>query len=302
MNRFQKKCFIISTGLHLLLAVMVLVGSAFLSSRGKLDDAPILDFVSADMIPTDGNVSGGGGPMMRPRAPQQPIEPPAAPPQAPPPVVQTQPEPKPEVPKPEVAKAPTPEPPKISKPSPDAIEVPKDTKRKIVVSTELVTSNQKDAKAIKDAQLAADKAAAKKAADAQRKLAAAIGNTRQQLKSGMSSGTDIKFNQGFGGTGPAYASWLSIIKTIYYNDWKQRLTDGLTDDSAIAEATVVIARDGTVISAEISQSSGNAAVDRSIQTTLNRVKFTSRFPESSKEEQTTLILVFSVKTLKQLLG
>ncbi len=299
MNRFQKKCFIISAGLHLLLAVMLVVGSAFLSSRGKLDNAPLLDFISPDMIPTDGNASGGGGPMMhppsaQPQVPQQPVEPPTPPPQ----VVQ---QPVAPQPKPEVVKAQPPEPPKIFKPSPDAIEVPKETKHKIVVNTQIVTGNQKSAQEAKDAQLAADRAA-KRAADAQKKLAAAIGNATHQLKSGMSSGTDIKFNAGFDGTGPAYASWLSIVKTIYYNDWKERLTDGLTDDSAVAEATVIIARDGTVVSAELTHSSGNTAVDRSIQSTLNRVKFTSRFPENSKEEQTTLVLVFSVKTLKQLLG
>ena len=116
MNRFQKKCFIVSAGLHLLLAVMLVVGPAFLSSRGKLDNAPLLDFISPNMIPTDGNAFGGGGPMMRPTSsqpqqPQQPPEPAVAPPQVQQPVVQPQ-------PKPEVAKVQTPEPPKISKPSP----------------------------------------------------------------------------------------------------------------------------------------------------------------------------------------
>src|SRR5262249_48722821 len=142
----------------------------------------------------------------------------------------------------------------------------------------------------------------KRAADAQKKLAAAFGQATHDLKNGMASGTDIKFNAGFGGSGPAYASWGSIVKTIYYNDWKQRLIDGLTDDSAVAEATVVIARDGTVISAELTQASGNPAVDRSIQTTLDRVKFTAPFPETSKEEKTTVVLTFNLKTLKQLMG
>jgi TonB family protein len=286
---------------HLLLLVMFFVGSAFLSTREKLDNAPILDFVSSDMMPVDGNVSGGGGPVAHPPSTQpQPIQQPVEPPVPPPPVQQPVVPPRPQ-PKSEVVKAPAPEPPKIIKPSPDSIEVPKEPKHKIVVNTQLVTSNDKAAQDARDAQHNADKAA-KRAADAQRKLAAAFGKATHELKSGMSSGTDIKFNPGFGGSGPAYASWLSIIKTIYYNDWKERLTDGLTDDAAVAEATVVIARDGTVISAQITQSSGNVAVDRSIQTTLDHVRFTSRFPETSKEEQTTLVLVFSVKVLKQLIG
>jgi outer membrane biosynthesis protein TonB len=169
------------------------------------------------------------------------------------------------------------------------------------VNTEIVTGSSKDQQKAKETKLAADKAA-KEAADRQRRLAALFDHATTSIKTGASSGTDVKINSGFGSTGPAYASWLSIVKTIYYNDWKERATDGLTDDSAKAEATVVIARDGTVVRSEITKSSGNSAVDRSIQSTLNHVKFTSRFPESSKEDQTELILEFSVKALKQLMG
>jgi TonB family protein len=303
MNRFQKKCFIISTALHLLLAVMVIVGSAFLSAGNNVDNSPILDFVSPDMIPTDGKVAGGGGPMMRPpsqqpQVPEQPVQPPAAPPQVQQPVVQPQSTPPKPQPRTEVVKPPEPQ--RINK-SPDAIEIPKPTKRPIVVNTDVVSGSSKDKQKAKDAQLAADKAA-KEAADKQKRLAALFDHATSSIKTGASSGTDIKFNAGFGTPGPAYASWLSIIKTIYYNDWKERATDGLTDDSAKAEATVVIARNGTVISAELTKSSGNSAVDRSIQSTLNHVKFTSRFPETSKEDQTQLILEFSVKALKQLMG
>jgi protein TonB len=303
MNRFQKKCFIISAGLHLLLAIMVIAGSAFLAAGGKPDNSPILDFVSPDMIPTDGNVSGGGGPMMRPPAQQpqvqeQPVQPPPTPPPVQQPVIQPKPPQVQPQPRTEVVKAPEPQ--KIVK-SPDAIEIPKPTKRPITVSTDIVTGTPKDKQKAKDDQLRADKAA-KDAADRQRRLAAVFDHATSSIKTGASSGTDVKFNQGFGSTGPAYASWLSIVKTIYYNDWKERATDGLTDDSAQAEATVVIARDGTVVRSEITKSSGNSAVDRSIQSTLNHVKFTSRFPDSSKEDQTELILEFSVKALKQLMG
>lgn len=304
MNRFQKKCFIISAGLHLLLAIMAIVGSAFLAAGGKPDNSPILDFVSPDMIPTDGNVSGGGGPMMRPpsqqpQVPEQPMQPPAAPPQVQQPVVQPKPVQVQPPPKTEIVKAPEPQ--KIVK-SPDAVEAPpKPTKRPIVVNTDVVTGTSKNLQKAREDQLRADKEK-KEAADKQRRLAALFDNATTSIKTGTSKGTDIKFNNGFGTPGPAYASWLSIVKTIYYNDWKDRATDGLTDDSAQAEATVVIARDGTVIRAEITKSSGNSAVDRSIQSTLNHVKFTSRFPDSSKEDQTELILEFSVKALKQLMG
>ena len=99
MNRFQKKCFIVSTGLHLLLALILIVGPAFLSSKNPADNAPILDLIDPGLIPTDGNTSGGGGPMVRPPTPQppviqQPVEPPAPPPQVQQPIQPPQPQPK----------------------------------------------------------------------------------------------------------------------------------------------------------------------------------------------------------------
>ena len=44
MNRLHQKCFVASTGLHLLLLRDSVVGPAFLSSKSKSDSMPILDF------------------------------------------------------------------------------------------------------------------------------------------------------------------------------------------------------------------------------------------------------------------
>jgi TonB family protein len=191
-----------------------------------------------------------------------------------------------------------PEPPKIIKPSPEAVETVKESKHKIVVKTDLVRSNEKQ---ISDAKAAAEKQARQAAAE-RRRLAAALGRATRDLKSGLSSGTDIKFNDGFGGSGPAYANWLQIVKSIYFNDWSGRVPEGATDDSAMATASVIIARDGTVISSHITQTSGNSAVDKSIQETLDRVRFTAPFPENAGQDQRELEITFSVKALKQLTG
>ena len=43
MNRLQKKCFIASAGIHLLLALVLFIGPAFVPSKSKTDDLPILN-------------------------------------------------------------------------------------------------------------------------------------------------------------------------------------------------------------------------------------------------------------------
>ena len=80
MDRLQKKCFLASTGLHLLLLLILLVGPAFVSSRSKPDNLPILDFVSLKTV--DALISGGGNPDAKP--PPAPLVKPQPLPPAPP--------------------------------------------------------------------------------------------------------------------------------------------------------------------------------------------------------------------------
>src|SRR5436190_7899262 len=125
MNRLQKKCAIAAIGLHLLLAVMMVVGSAFLSASGRVDDSPILNLVPTEAI--DGNAFGGGNPGARSPQPVEQIPQPQPQPQQTvmPPVQQ---------PKPEPVKLAQPQPPKNVKPSPDPVEPIKDNKHKVVVN------------------------------------------------------------------------------------------------------------------------------------------------------------------------
>ena len=93
MNRIQKKCFIASTGFHLLLMVVLLVGPAFLSSNNKADNRPLIDFVPLKTI--DEALAGGGNPNASPPAPQPQPQPPVSQPQPQPRVQPTEP-PKPD--------------------------------------------------------------------------------------------------------------------------------------------------------------------------------------------------------------
>jgi len=300
MTRLQKKCIIVSTGIHLLLGVILIVGPGFLSSRDKAQDLQILDFIPQNAI--DGDAAGGGGPRMRPPSQTQP---PQAEPTPPPPIPQPQLQERAEAPipvqpqpqsKPQPVKTEQPKLPKIAKSNPDALETPKPQRHVVVPNTQLV-KNSKESKT----KQAADKAA-QQAADSQRRLANAFRSATRDIKTSSSGGTDIKFNDGFGGTGPAYANWLTIVNSIYQNDWHSRVPSGAADDSASGEARVTIAKDGTVLSARITKSSGNPTVDRYIQATLDHVKFTIAFPETSKDEKTEIDIEFSVKATKQMMG
>ncbi len=166
MNRLQKKCIIASTGIHLLLAGILIVGPAFLSSRGKTDNSPpVLTFVAIKT--SDDEASGGGDNTVKAPpaavlttpdvavAPLPVVTPPA---QVTPPVVER-------IPPPQVQKTPTPtpegfsaDPPKIPV-TPEAIDPPKSTKHTIVPSTEIVKGAPKESDKAKADKLAAEKAA-----------------------------------------------------------------------------------------------------------------------------------------------
>ena len=276
-KRLQKKCLVVSASLHLLLVLVLLIGPAFLARSSKTVDLPILDFVPLKTV--DALVSGGGsrtGGLPPPPAPPAPT-PPAPAPTPPPPA----PTPTPEAVKPEAVKPPA--------PAPESLEV--STKKKREISTTLVTRQfdpKADAKAKADAQAKEDA----RITTERRRLAAAIGGAASRLSSEMSGGTSIEL-KGPGGGGVPYANFLQAVKTVYENAWI--VPDGVTDDSATTGASVTIARDGTVVSSKITRSSGNAEADRSVQRTLDRVRFAAPLPDDAKENQRTVDINFSVR-------
>jgi hypothetical protein len=286
MNRLQKKCFIASAGVHLLLALILLIGPAFISTKAKPgDDPPLLDFVPVKTV--DSLMSGGGNPNAKP-----PPAPPALQPQPPvtPPVAQQQPEKsrEPDPPKDAVNEV---KPPKTEE---DSLEP---SKKKIGISTKLITRSHDDpdAKAKAEAKAHAEQ---KAWVDARRRLASQVGKAADQLNSALSGGTTIEL-KGLGGGGVPYANFLQAVKTVYANAWV--VPDGVTDDQATTVASVTIARDGTVVSHHITGHSGDLAVDQSVQATLDRVTYAAPLPDDAKESERTVTIKFNVRA-KRLLG
>jgi protein TonB len=285
MNRLQKKCFIVSMGIHLLLVVVLLVGPAFLSGSSK-SATPQLTFVAAATV--DAAVSGGGdntaksppAELTAPPAPPAQVVPPAP---VPPPVAERTP------PVPQIDKTPLPTPrntPKeVKPPKPDAPVVDSNPRtHKIDVSTKLVTGTSPDVKAAQDA--------ARKAAAAEKRRAdAALGRALAGIRGGVSGSTEVKL-KGPGGGGVPYANFISAVTTVYYNAWRQ--PNGVPN--VTVEVSVIIARDGTVISARIVTPSGNSAVDKSVQETIDRVKFLAPLPEDSTDERREVPVNFSTQS------
>jgi len=290
MNRLAKKCIIASSLLHGTLVLVLLVGPAFLTSNPPLSSKDIIDFIPAQII--DANMTGGGNPNVAP-APLQPRpEPPAPVPPTPRPEprAEVRPEPKPE-PKEEVK----PED-RNDKPDPDALEAtPKNRKPKVDLTRKVTNPAAKANAKAKAEAAAAERAQA--AAEAKRRQDTLKGSL-SSLRNNTGGKVDIGDVAGPGGGGPSYASFETVLKSIYFNNWREP-SDATLED-AVVKATVTIASDGTVLSARVTKTSGDPAVDRSVQRLLEDVTFIAPFPAGAKEKQRTYPLSFSLKAKRGL--
>jgi len=286
MNRVQKKCMIVSAGLHLLLAVMLIFGPGFLSSHSHETTPALMTAVPYATI--EAVMNGGGDKSAKappaeatspePPTPNEVVVPPTpvAPPVqvTPPPVERVQPK-QPEKELPPVPKEPTRvnSTPRIE---PTPTKTPPRKSREIDVDLTMKTTTATDAKAKRDAQ---EKAAA--AAEQKRlaNIAAAFGQASKGIRHGVSSSTEVRI-QGDGTGGVSYGNIQSAILTKYYQAWT--VPDGVPDLKVYVSIT--LARDGSVIGSRITKSSGNANLDESVQKTLDRVRFVAPLPETETKD------------------
>ena len=271
MDRLQKKCFIASTGLHLLLVAILFLGSAFLGKQEKPVTLPYIDIIPLKVI--DAPFVGGGNPNAKPPPPA-------------PQVVQAPPvQPAPQPPPPEPAKE-TPQ----TKPDTDSLEA-NDKPRRPQINTQAVVSRKREksnpnvmSKEMSQAQARADAA-----------RAAQVQGILQSLKDGRSSGTTIDI-QGPGGE--AYAGYEIVLQSIYKRSYDEVLstTSDVADNNASAEVSVTIERSGNVTASRIVTPSGNPALDRVVRRVLSKVTFIRPFPEGSKDSERTFNIIFDLKS------
>jgi TonB family protein len=265
MNRLQKKCLITVVGIHLLLIVILFVGPAFFSPRDKMDDLQVLDVIPANLI--DAQFNSGVKSAQPPPAVQPAPPAPAPKPAVTPPTFTHKME---HLFKPEPVK-----------PAPDSRPVEKPVKsepHKIQVNTQLVARN------------------ASSSSTADTRQAQAIKNAIRNLKKNFSPSTTVDMP---GNSTAAYANYASVVKSIYEQAWTP--PDDSASDEANVKVKVIIASDGTVVSAHILSPSGDAGLDDSIQRTLDRVTFIAPFPEGTRDRQRTYIINFNLKA-KRMLG
>jgi protein TonB len=278
MSRLQKKCFLGATCFHLLLLTILVIGPAFLS-RGKVDDSPVIEFIPA--ILTDEKLSNPGA--SAPRAAPQPQPQPQPQVQQPPPQPQPQPVRQPDPPKVEL--------PRNNKPDPDAVDTKPDKKPREVQVSDRIVKIPRDTRTTSRTTSTAT-------ADnrRQQEVAKAI----KSIRGNLSQTTTVEMPEGpGGGSGPSYANYAQEVRRVYTEAW--HIPPDVDDDEATVKVTIIVARGGHVVSSRIIQSSGSPAVDRSIQTTLDRVTFIAPFPAGAKDSQRTFTISFSLKA-KKLLG
>jgi TonB family protein len=256
MNRLEKKCVIVTAGVHLLLLLILIVGPAFFAPKPKEDDLQVLDVIPANLI---------DAPFISGVANATP--PPPAPVVVPPPPV-------PVVRPPEPA-APKVEPPKPVIKDPEKSLTPPE-KPKPQINTKLVTRTTP--KPAPNAKAADDAARAR-----------AVHKALQKLKNNLTSATTVDMP---GNSSVAYANYATVVKSIYNQTFITLLPTDVSDN-ANTKVSITIANDGTVISANIISPSGDAGLDASVQRTLERVKFIAPFPDGATDKERTYTINFS---------
>ena len=295
MNRLQKKCLIATAGFHLLLLLILIVGPGFFRETPKPDDTPLLDVIPGITIEeklTSGVKSA------QPPPPAPPVITPPPPIIHPQPQVQPQPTPPPPTPAPV-----TPAPSLVEKmenffkaepvtPAPDDTPKPVEHKPKqheIKVNMDTVN---RTALAKSEVHKTSDDAQRKEEREREREIQSAVRN----LENNFTPSTKVEMP---GTSSVSYASYASIIKTIYTRAWTP--PDNAANDEANIRVSITVSSDGTVESTHIVDPSGDSGVDDSVQRTLDRVTFIAPFPDGSTEKEKTFIINFNLKA-KRMLG
>lgn len=290
MNRLQKKCFAFSIGLHGLLAVILLCSAAF-RNRVEETDAPILSLIPANILDTAG--VGGGEPAAAIHAAQaqlapQPQTQPVAPrPQTEPQVVQPQPVRRVERQKPQEAEEETH--PVVAADNP--LPRPSKPHRQHEIHPTFTSADGTTAHGKPETPEASSQVSARSEAH----RLSEIENSLDHLASGVQTsgaGRTVVDIPGIGGGGEVFAGYRDVVRSFYYRAWVAPENGG--DKSALPEARIVVARDGSIISAELVSPSGEATLDKSVIRALRAVAKLPPFPASARDEQRTFRIQFSL--------
>jgi protein TonB len=273
MSRLLKKCFFLSVGLHVLLVAVLILGAAFLVTQPeKLP--PVLSMIDPNVLenllnppsppqtkPNINQPSATRHPEVTPpRPPVKPVvQPPVVTPPKPPKV---QPKPRPKNPKPNRPKKPK-----------NTAKKPSDIKVNIGNTKNHTNKTRPNPpRPVKPAINAKDVNTALKG----------LNNLSAKIKVQVS-----------GSNRAAFATYAQHVVAVYRRAWQPLIPKNLAR-TRIAEVSVTIDRTGRVISARIIRRTGDAALDKSVQRALDKVRSVGKsFPSGSRDAKRTFILDFT---------
>lgn len=300
MNRLQKKCFLFSMGVHGLLAVILLATAAFRPSP-PANDSAVMEFIPAKLLDRAG---AGGGSMAMAIAPQPQSQSQRQyqPPQQPAPV--RTPEPVEHL-TPRAQPARQHEPTRVREETDVALErdapslVPVKKHHQIKPTFTPADRSSTAAKTSESRSSAAAERAAARSSEARRLQAI------ENAFSGLASNVRNRTGQivaadlpGVGG-GEAFAGYETAIREIYRRAWSPQ--GDLDDRLANVDAKIVVARDGSILSAEVVSRSGHRDLDHSVEQVLRAVAKLPPFPESAQDAERSFLIRFNLEA-KELSG
>ena len=289
-NRLQKKCFIVSLGMHLLLLLVVVFGVAFATTRKKEEPVKYLS-ISLFREPVPQKARHPSQPRVEPhqarRIPvRQPVrravQPPAPQKQVTPqkttPPRKAKPKPKKTTPK----KTPTPRK-ATKKTAPRSKPKPKSKRPKIPKINISSTVVNKSSSSSKTSRSTPPKTV---------KVVSVNPNAAKNLKNKLSTTVRaVTFRPG----SSSYSNYKEWVRQKYQGTWNNgRLPSQRYRQIVTVRVTVL--RSGKVASARILRRSGQAPLDASVQGTLNVVKSIGRaFPSGVTESRQTFTIDFQMR-------
>ena len=269
MSRLLKKCIFLSIGLHILLAAVLLICTAFFVAKPE-KIRPTLSMIAPDVLDNLLNPQRVTTPKPTPQPPVRRIVTPTPPRKV----------------TPTPSRKVTPTPPRkvtLKKQSPElkptkSKVTPKPKRKTIKIAQNTQTSKGATVRPKKNIHPKTPPVSAKQL------------NTIKSMRSQLSAAINVNVA---GVNAAAFTSYANLVVGVYRRAWEPLIPSELAR-SRIAKVSVTIRRDGRVLSARIVSRTGDAALDRSVQRALDRVSRIGKpFPSGSKDTQRTFTLDFT---------
>lgn len=321
MDRTLQRSLVGSTVAHLGLLLFVLLVGGLAAKKVIEPDVPVLEIIPTDLRLTMGDQIGGGTPTPRPLANRDVAGPPPPAPTPAPTIQQPPPQPQQAV-QPRVREEsrpvepvvkPAPVPPKTAPPKIEVAKEPRNVAKaqdvdphkladkpvKMASASPVQVSNDKRKRTDDDRREATEAVeAAAAAARARDQRMASVRNLANRL-SGAATG--VSKNAGSstqidmpGPGGEAYGPYLSYLQNRLQQWWKKPATSSEREIQVTVELT--IARDGTVLSAELTRRSGVPALDRSVEDLFRQHRKLNPLPPEYRESRLVVPVKFVLES------